>query len=76
MVTAPDGPHDAGLMPIIGRRAHRGLETQLYPLSAYLGFPQRAHSKPLEHHVHFYEGPAAEQGMVVANPIRIRYVLS
>jgi hypothetical protein len=28
--------------------------TQLYPLSAYLGFPQRAHTKPMQHHVHFF----------------------
>jgi hypothetical protein len=46
--------------------------TQLYPLSAYLGFPQRAHTKPLERVVHFSRTPTTEHGMAIANLVRIQ----
>ena len=50
---------------------HRGLGDPVIPTVCLSRIPSTSASKPSQQHVHFSVAPAAEQGMAVANPIRI-----
>jgi hypothetical protein len=58
--------HDASSMPTIGctrtQRLGRPIYTHFLTQVAYLGFPQRAHTRLWNSAVHFFVAPAVEQG--------------